>query len=402
MTLPAGLLGDPFAQADPQGMAQPPFPVTPPGPPPRQSILDRILSRIYNPGQLPSAVLSPQQIQSQQNQGLINTGLGLLSASGHRPQGSGNTGIAGIAQALLAGRQGFQQDIEGAAKNALALQGIEASGRRQQALKQIVEKYQPTVSRETPEQLSQRLASMLSEAIAVGGPEGNDVVTQITGALNALKERENTPPSLTEVDAGDHIELVDRAGNTVRSIQKAKAPGANEQTVEQRVASTGQLRSQFNGEQAVQRAGVVATFYPQIAEAAGDPSPAGDLAIVFGIMKLFDPSSSVREGEQATAANAGGVPAWVRSKWNQLIGGGVLSEALRKDYLRTAEKIVKTHRSQVDRIVKRYSGIAERNGLNPEDVIDNPLIGAAEGPLTPKALDAKGNDILSGYLGEPQ
>ena len=44
---------------------------------------------------------------------------------------------------------------------------------------------------------------------------------------------------------------------------------------------------------------------------------AGDAAIVFGYMKMLDPTSVVREGEQATTRNAVGVPEAIRGMYNQ-------------------------------------------------------------------------------------
>ena len=42
-------------------------------------------------------------------------------------------------------------------------------------------------------------------------------------------------------------------------------------------------------------------------------SPASDMSLVFGFMKMLDPSSVVRETEYATAKNATGVPDQVRN-----------------------------------------------------------------------------------------
>ena len=38
------------------------------------------------------------------------------------------------------------------------------------------------------------------------------------------------------------------------------------------------------------------------------PSGASDIALLYGYMKVLDPGSTVREGEFATASNAGGIP----------------------------------------------------------------------------------------------
>ena len=55
-------------------------------------------------------------------------------------------------------------------------------------------------------------------------------------------------------------------------------------------------------------------------------SGADDIVAVFAFMKMQDPNSAVMPGEQANAANAGGVPEAVRGLYNKLLGGGSLGE----------------------------------------------------------------------------
>lgn len=54
-----------------------------------------------------------------------------------------------------------------------------------------------------------------------------------------------------------------------------------------------------------------------------------DISLVFLYMKSLDPTSTVREGEYATARNAAGVPDRVRNMWNQLVDGKFLTPAQR-------------------------------------------------------------------------
>lgn len=52
------------------------------------------------------------------------------------------------------------------------------------------------------------------------------------------------------------------------------------------------------------------------------PSAASDMALIFSFMKVLDPQSVVREGEFATAANAGGVPDIMMTAYNNLLRDG--------------------------------------------------------------------------------
>lgn len=100
-----------------------------------------------------------------------------------------------------------------------------------------------------------------------------------------------------------------------------------------------------------------------------DKSGAGDLALVFSFMKMLDPPSVVREGEQATAANAAGVPEAVRGLYNRVIGEGKMSDEARKQLISQANKIYLGSKGQHDLRAQQFSGIAKRQGLNADNVI---------------------------------
>lgn len=82
----------------------------------------------------------------------------------------------------------------------------------------------------------------------------------------------------------------------------------------------------------------IASMAQRIREARnrGEDSPASHIGLVFNFMKLQDPTSTVREGEQAQAANAGGVEDRVRNLYNKILLGGRLSDEQVNDFLGTA------------------------------------------------------------------
>lgn len=95
-----------------------------------------------------------------------------------------------------------------------------------------------------------------------------------------------------------------------------------------------------------------------------DATGIGDVARIFAIMKMYDPTSVVREGEQATAANASGVPSAIIAQYNKLIGGGALSPQARKEFEAAAEKVfaaAKTRYAEQSRVVL---DTADRRGFN--------------------------------------
>lgn len=105
--------------------------------------------------------------------------------------------------------------------------------------------------------------------------------------------------------------------------------------------------------------------YVKVQGAASNPSPAGDLALIFNYMKMLDPGSVVREGEFATAQNAGGVDTQVRNMYNQVIDGTRLSESQRRDFVGVSQKIYGDQQNIYTQDLERYRGIASAGGLDP-------------------------------------
>lgn len=96
---------------------------------------------------------------------------------------------------------------------------------------------------------------------------------------------------------------------------------------------------------------------------------AGDLAAIFAFMKLLDPPSVVREGEQATARNASGVPERIRNQYNRLLKGNSLTPLQRKDFRKTSEEVYKPLLLRYKDLTTIYKDIAKRQNLNPKNII---------------------------------
>lgn len=114
---------------------------------------------------------------------------------------------------------------------------------------------------------------------------------------------------------------------------------------------------------------VRAQAYQTIQQAAANPSAAGDLVMIFAFMKQNDPGSTVREGEQATAQNAAGIPEQVRNLYNRVMTGQRLSPEQRKDFLNQS-RLQMTQAQQRQRgLLTVYTQRAQNARLNPADVV---------------------------------
>jgi hypothetical protein len=86
-----------------------------------------------------------------------------------------------------------------------------------------------------------------------------------------------------------------------------------------------------------------------------------DVALIFEFMKMLDPTSTVREGEFATAKETGGVPESIRNTYNQLLSGAFLQPKQRQEFLAIAGDIFTSQLKQFNTEYNTYASIAERN-----------------------------------------
>lgn len=103
-----------------------------------------------------------------------------------------------------------------------------------------------------------------------------------------------------------------------------------------------------------------------------DPTGASDMSMIFAYMKLLDPTSTVREGEYATASNVGTIPQTIFGKYNKAIEGkGFLDPKVRESFIKEAkgmyENALSSHKQNVD----QFTEIAKSYNLDPKRVAIN-------------------------------
>ena len=130
----------------------------------------------------------------------------------------------------------------------------------------------------------------------------------------------------------------------------------------------GKIRTEFLGIPEVKEfRGVTNSTRQIIGLAKGEGTAMGDLGLIFSYMKTLDPGSVVREGEQASAQNAAGVPERIRNYYNQLIAGERLSPEQRADMANTAISIYNTRKIGYDDLANTYRGLMGNLGANPDE-----------------------------------
>lgn len=156
------------------------------------------------------------------------------------------------------------------------------------------------------------------------------------------------------------------------------------------------LRKEFTNQTSQYRG--VSDAFQKIKSAALNPSAANDLSLIFGYMRALDPASTVREGEFANAQNAGGIDATIRNVYNKVASGERLTQAQRQDFLQSAYGLVESQIPNVQQTIDRYTSIAGRAGLNPEDIVSDPFasvrIPRLQGDNDPMFAKLKSGDLF--------
>lgn len=158
-----------------------------------------------------------------------------------------------------------------------------------------------------------------------------------------------------------------RGGQIAESAEARAARGEERQVSAQQFDQIGKLRTEFLGIPEVRQFREVTNATRQIIGLAkGEGSPMGDIGLIFSYMKTLDPGSVVREGEQASAQNAAGVPERIRNYYNQLIAGERLSPEQRADMANTAISIYDTRKIGYEDLANTYRGLLTDLGADPD------------------------------------
>jgi len=110
--------------------------------------------------------------------------------------------------------------------------------------------------------------------------------------------------------------------------------------------------------------------YSRVVESAKNPSKAGDIALIFSFMKSLDPGSTVREGEFATARDAGSIAESVIATYNSLVTGkSMLAPNVRRDFVDRASRLYASALDSQQSLEEEYGGLAGQYGLDRNRIL---------------------------------
>ena len=171
--------------------------------------------------------------------------------------------------------------------------------------------------------------ALLGSAIYSQGVQGKDPFAALFPAVAQTAQMQQllTPKQKDRkmVKGADGFNYYADTGDRVLPNVKAK-PAKPEDLNKIKRDQTKNLQGLFTNNAIVKDFNMASTQFSKLTASAKQESAAGDMSMIFTYMKILDPTSVVREGEQATAASAGGVPDRVWNAYNKAVSGEKLTE----------------------------------------------------------------------------
>lgn len=213
-------------------------------------------------------------------------------------------------------------------------------------------------------------------ALASFGLQGAQPMAQPTQQPTA--QLEQTPQYLKQLEMMSQVDPEKYAGTYLAQLGDYQQAQQDKQTKAREAETKGQqaaiegevtLRKEFEGLPDVKQFRDVEGAYKRIQKANTESTGASDIALIFNYMKMLDPSSTVREGEFATAQNSGGIPAMVQATYNQAVDGQRLTPEQRNNFLSQATAQYQGADELFTERANQYKDIAKQYGYKPERVI---------------------------------
>lgn len=165
--------------------------------------------------------------------------------------------------------------------------------------------------------------------------------------------------------------------SSVQEYEYAKTQGfkgsfeqwkAREQNGGPKLNDVSGIRKEVQDTPQVKTYAQAAPIYRSMVETAGRDTRASDLNLVYGIGKLFDPGSVVREGEMVMVKNAAALPSRIQEIISLFNGSSGLTPELRAEIMNEAKSRMDSYKSEVEALRPQYEGIASRNNINMDDI----------------------------------
>jgi hypothetical protein len=156
------------------------------------------------------------------------------------------------------------------------------------------------------------------------------------------------------------------------------------------------LRKEITSLPSYKNVAQAAPIYNSMRDAAGRDTRASDVNMIYGMAKIMDPTSVVREGEMTIAQAIATFPQYMQAQIkSQMDSTGRLSPDVRAAIMQEAHGRMRSYQGMFDQDMKMYGGIADRRKMSRDDVI--PTFGpfepyqqqAPQAPTGPAKINSK-------------
>ena len=232
--------------------------------------------------------------------------------------------------------------------------------------------------------------ALLGSAIYSQGIQGKDPLAALFPAITqtAALQQYMTPKKKERkiVKGADGFNYFADTGERVLPGVQAKPPTPEDPNKVKR-GQTENLQKLFTNNAIVKDFNTATTQYNKLLSSAKQKSAAGDMSMIFTYMKILDPTSVVREGEQATAKEAGAVPDKVLNFYNKAVTGQKLTATQRADFVSTGTKLYDVNLKQFDAIKGSFEPSLQEYNIDADKVF-------LSSDLRPKQVKTEDGQII--------
>jgi hypothetical protein len=130
------------------------------------------------------------------------------------------------------------------------------------------------------------------------------------------------------------------------------------------------LRQEIQGLPSYKNFAQAVPVYRSMVDAVGRDNRASDVNLIYGMAKIMDPGSVVRESEMSVAQAIATIPQRLQAEVkSQIEATGRLSPDVRQALIEEARSRIDAYKSSFDQDANLYRGIAERGRMDTRDVL---------------------------------
>ena len=232
---------------------------------------------------------------------------------------------------------------------------------------------------------------LIGANILGAGVKGSDPFSAITPAVlqtaqiqKALTPKAQKPFEAKDTKTGKNVFITN---TQFRNAEPGRYVPKGEDTGKIARDQTESLQKLFTGNSVVKDFNTATSQYEKLLTSSERETAAGDMSMIFTYMKILDPTSVVREGEQATASNAAGGPDRVRNFYNKTITGQKLTTKQRADFVQTGTQLYNTNIKQFDAFKNSFMPSLNEYKIEPNKVF-------LSSDLRPKQVKLKDGSII--------